>query len=172
MRDKLQRDVAKRARNEKKKASEIPTPTGAVVYCATSYSDWQRAGLAILREQLGEDGTLPKAAMKQVSMAVGKDPELRKMSKQLMNFLGGVARRAAEDGPSALDDEPSQNDLEVFTANSQFVAQSLDCFAEGVADKGEAHIRYLDATKPRNTAEEADAGRALPGNPVLVAAWD
>jgi leucyl-tRNA synthetase len=135
-------------------------PEAAVVYVATSYSDWQKAVLASLAASF-QDGQFTKTAMKDASKVLKADKAMARHMKNAMSFGKARMDEAMAGNLAALALEPQDNELALLQDNLVFVEQSLDI----------APVQIVDAASAEFAAVPA-AQRAVPGAPVFqVQKW-
>jgi len=143
-----------------KKGKAKGKPTEAILYVATSYSDWQKAVLSSLAASF-QDGQFTTTAMKDASKVLKGDKAMAKHMKNAMSFGKARMDAALAGEPGALALEPQDDELALLSENHSFVQQSLDI----------QPVHIVDAALPEY-ADVPAAQRAVPGAPVFhVLKW-
>merc|ERR1712114_93825 len=86
----------------KSSSAPVSPPTHGTVYVAKNYPTWQATVLDTLRQMYNGD---PKTIVdnKEVSVQLGKVPDLKKYMKKVMPFVAFTKEKVVSNGLSALD---------------------------------------------------------------------
>ncbi len=132
--------------------------TEAVVYVASGYLDWQRAGLTALNAIYDENGgSFPETTLKQIQES--KAEWLKSgNSQEIMSFLAFTRDNVAKHGREVLALTPCVDDMAVLSQALAFISRH-----SGVAT---VTLRRMDdATEPTHAIARA---RARPGAPSVA----
>jgi len=125
-----------------KTAAPVAPPTHGTVYVAKSYPAWQAIILDTLKQMYKGD---PKTTVdnKEVSVQLGKNPDLKKYMKKVMPFVAFTKEKVATNGLSALDTSLPWDEAKVLSDNISYLVNTLALEGINIAqaselgDKGE-----------------------------------
>jgi len=139
-----------------KKGQETPKPDTARIYVCEELPQWQKISLEVLRENFDRQSkSFPKDLDKRVAAAM--PPELKKMMKKIMPYVGMIRDMAKEKGESALEGELRYNEMDVLNENAGFIKEQLE-------------LKNLDVRSSKDPAEGEDGAAAdsLPAKPSFL----
>lgn len=155
----LDKDRALAVKKAGGKEDAVPPYTRATIFVATSYTAWQLRALEILRRHYDADtNSFPPTIKRLVAAETGADPELKKLSTVIMNFVGGIVDNdVPARGAAALRSELPFDELAIFRGTFEYVRQALRVDGLEVLPAAEAPAEF-----------EAKAARALPRSPIII----
>ena len=125
-----------------KPAAPVAPPTHGTVYVAKNYPAWQATVLDTLRQMYkGDSKTV--VDNKEVSVQLGKVPELKKYMKKVMPFVAFTKEKVASSGLSVLDTSLPWDEMKVLEDNMTYLVSTLGlegvdlALASELGDKGE-----------------------------------
>ncbi|KAA8495692.1 Leucine--tRNA ligase, cytoplasmic [Porphyridium purpureum] len=142
-----------------KKGAAPPTACRQVrIFVATQVPEWQSLCLEVLKSSYdaSTEDRFPKDLDKRVAGAL--TPEIKKMMKKVMPFVGMIRDKAKLEGETAFDARPKFDEVEVLNENLEILCTQLGVPSACVVTAGE-----ISAADP---AFEY-AQDAVPGKPAL-----
>ena len=123
-------------------------PTHGIVYVAKSYPAWQATILDTLKEMYKGDPKTP-VENKEVSVKLGKNPDLKKYMKKVMPFVAFTKEKVTNNGLSALDTSLPWDEAKVLSDNICYLVNTLAlegieiAQASELGDKGEECLSLI-----------------------------
>ena len=125
-----------------KAAPPSAPPTHGTIYVAKNYPAWQATVLDTLRQAYKGD---PKTVVdnKEISVQLGKNPDLKKYMKKLMPFVAFTKEKVSTNGLSVLDTSLPWDEMKVLSDNISYLVSTLGlegldlALATDLGDKGE-----------------------------------
>jgi len=147
----------KNFRNSKGKAKGKPTK--AFVYVVDQYPEWKVATLKFMQEVYEEvgGGEFAGVLMKRLKPFCTQNPDLKKMTKQVMQFAAWIRDEIKDRGQEAMDMSLPFNQTEVLQSNLDYLKKSI-CLEDV------AVYNLSDPSVPGPDNKKALAG---PGQPYL-----
>jgi len=119
------KDTLKNFRSSKGKAKG--KCSSAYVYVADQYPDWKISTLEFMQKSYSNAGDqFDKAFMKDLKNFCGSSPDIKKQTKQIMQFAAWIKNEVSDRGSEAMDLSLPFNQKEVLEANLTYLKTSLD----------------------------------------------
>jgi leucyl-tRNA synthetase len=145
----------------KTKKGKVPADydaTKATIVIATDFEDWKKEALKFCATIFDDKTkTFPADFMKQMKAFCTTTPELKKMTKKVMQFVMFIKPDCEANGKSELALEMPFNETELLSANKAYIEK---CVAEyGVTQLSIAHVADKALTIPEKNKEQAGPGK-------------
>ncbi|OQR81111.1 leucyl-tRNA synthetase, cytoplasmic [Achlya hypogyna] len=143
-----------------KAAADSKKPTHAHVYLAEAFPLWQQTVLRFMGT-VYDDATrsFPKDFMAQLKGLVGGDADLKKLTKNVMQFAAFVKAEAEAHGKHAIELKMPFDQKAVLESNKLFLVKSLDLV--------DIAFHYVDGGVAIDGADAKKMEAAAPGKPAI-----